>query len=102
MRTTLICESLRAPRLPEAACVSRAELFIEGPPDEPVENYRFRNEAAIQVCSGCPEIVPCQAWVDGLPEAHRPVGVVVAGNVVRKRRAPNPPRKGTHDDRAPT
>ncbi|OBI98412.1 hypothetical protein A5661_15780 [Mycobacterium asiaticum] len=84
---------MAAPLLPGAACVGRPEMFAEAPPGEPPAKTRARTEAAITVCTGCPEIGPCAAWLDSLPESHRPVGVVVAGHIVRRRKKTHP--KGT-------
>ena len=49
-----------------------------------------RWERAQAICSdSCPLLVQCRNWYDGLPEGHRPGGVI-AGEI----RSPLPGRKG--------
>lgn len=81
-------ERYAAPLLPLAACVPHPLLFGEGPADESRAAFRARVAAAAAVCATCVELSPCRKWLDSLPEGRRPVGVVVAGHVVRKRKKP--------------
>lgn len=81
-----------APMLPLAACIPHPALFSEGPDDEPRAELRARVKAARTVCAGCPELGPCRAWLDSLPEGRRPTGSVVAGHLVTRR---TPTRKET-------
>jgi len=70
------------PRLPGAKCVGRYDLFDSTKPDDVT--------AAIELCSFCPALAACAAWVDSLPPKRRPVGVT-AGRVHRP--PPEPSRQ---------
>lgn len=76
------------PRLPDAACRGRHELFDPrdlNDPDRPdVEAH------ALALCSRCPALAGCRAWFDGLPARLQPHGVVAG--VVRRPPAPRDAR----------
>lgn len=59
-----------APNMPAARCAGRHELY-----DAAIEAASARAEA-LRLCSGCPELAPCGAWVDSLRPKDRPLGVV--------------------------
>jgi hypothetical protein len=70
-----------SPELPGAVCVDPAarEIF---------DRVDTRATAAVAeaawVCSRCPALTACRAWVEGLPPARRPRGVV-GGLVIASR-----------------
>ena len=73
------------PRLPEAACKGRHELFDAPAEDmEPVIARRLESTALV-ICQTCPELEPCREWLDGLESHQQPYGVT-AGMVRRERR----------------
>lgn len=76
-----------APSLPGAACRGRHHLF--DPPDADVdpEDAQCAEQTALKLCSWCPALARCSDWLDSLPPAKRPRGVV-AGQINR------PPRPG--------
>ena len=62
----LLAEIVRGtPKLPDAACRGRAELFISDDPDN--------TAAAIAICRQCPGLDACQGWA---ANQRRLVGVV--------------------------
>ena len=72
-------------RLPGARCVGSAELYAQtvaerGRPANRAEVQQAR-AAALRVCSDCPALHRCRAWLDSLPIGRRPRGVV-AGAIV--------------------
>ncbi len=68
------------PALPGAACRGRTELFDERHPDEPDEQWTYRSQSALRVCTTCPSLTACTRWLDALPQGQRPRGVV-AGQI---------------------
>ncbi|WP_082947664.1 WhiB family transcriptional regulator [Mycobacterium sp. E2479] len=67
----LFASMLSVPRLAGAACRGRPELFDldhRSCPDE--------IERAQRICSACPAMAACRAWIDATPEQRRPTGVV--------------------------
>jgi hypothetical protein len=72
------------PKLPKALCRGQIRLFDADDPND-VERENQRYDAA-KLCSRCPELDPCSAWVDSLPPSRRPAGVV-AGHVPSNRSA---------------
>lgn len=82
--------ALGTPRLDGALCRGRQELFDPPDADTP-ERAREMNQArALRLCGRCSALADCRRWLDGLPKAQRPTGVV-AGRVnvprVRERRS---------------
>lgn len=73
------------PRLPDAACKGRSELFDEARPHEAPDDVAYRHAAATRICQDCPALQPCRAWVDSLKPSQRPVGVV-CGRVTTEHR----------------
>src|SRR5215470_7073820 len=69
------------PRLDGALCRGRPSLFD-------IEDARQRTavKAAIELCECCPALDACRDWLDSLPPASRPVGVVVAGVLLHPQR----------------
>lgn len=64
-----------APSLPGARCRGSA-LFDERGHDETEDIAAQRHLQAIGLCRLCPSLGPCRQWVDSLPKAKRPSGVV--------------------------
>ena len=73
------------PRLPEAACKGRHELFDAQPEDQHPDIARRLESTALGICRLCPELEPCALWLAGLEPHQRPFGVT-AGTVRRERR----------------
>lgn len=73
-----------APRLPEAKCLDRKELFDATICSETgrvdAETLEARR-AAKAICTTCPELEPCRSYLAALPPRQRPRGVV-AGCVI--------------------
>lgn len=94
----LLSELAIAPNMPAARCAGRHELF-----DGTIEATRIGRTAAAELadarteakrlCSGCPELARCAAWVDALPKKDRPQGVIAGRLNVRTQ--PSKPRKRT-------
>jgi hypothetical protein len=62
-----------APALSGARCVGHAKLFDEQPHDD----AGLRNEHRAQhLCSRCPALRDCTAWLATLPPRARPLGTV--------------------------
>ena len=72
---------LGAPSLPGAKCRGRSHLFDEA---QPGENATQRHNQAAGLCSRCPSLAACTEWVDSLPKAKRPPGVVAGRIPVRR------------------
>lgn len=77
-----------APRLDNAACVGLWVTFDPPRPRESRKSLQNRWRTAQALCADCPVLAQCRDWFDGLPEEHRPGGVV-AGVV----RSPYPGRR---------
>ncbi|KMO82303.1 hypothetical protein [Mycolicibacterium chlorophenolicum] len=78
------------PDLPGARCKGKAQLF-----EATIGEYRHRagrpptsdelghaRRRALSVCRACPALSLCRAYLDGLPLAQRPRGVV-AGLIIK-------------------
>lgn len=71
------------PVLPGARCRHRWELFDQtihesrGAPTTAVLEARTE---ALAICTSCPALTACAAWVESLPPRHRPHGVI-AGRI---------------------
>lgn len=93
--TDLLAELAGTPRLPAARCRGRWELFdatiheSRGAPTTAVLDARTE---ALAICTSCPALAACAAWVESLPPRHRPHGVI-AGRV--RTSQPARPRKAT-------
>lgn len=81
--------ALGCPSLPGARCRGRSHLFDPAQQGEAPEKVAQRQNQAAQLCSGCPSLEPCAAWLDGLPPSRRPAGVV-AGRIVEPKPARRP------------
>ena len=76
------------PQLPGALCVNPdARALFDA--STAVGRSTARDEA-LRICQRCPALMPCRAWVSGLPPDARPAGVV-AGVYVGVRRKPRQP-----------
>lgn len=64
------------PALPGARCRGRHQLF--DPPDrnEDPSAVKYRHDQALALCGSCPAFASCRAWLDQLPDAQRPDGVI--------------------------
>ena len=78
------------PDLPGARCAGRWELFDATDPASHSDDVEFAQHVALELCSRCQVLTACGEWLESLPPARRPVGVV-AGAV----RRPRPPRQRT-------
>ncbi len=74
------------PSLPGARCKGRHKLFDVAPDWEDMSTRRYRYDAAKRLCDACPAFTACRAWIEGLPDAERPPGVV-AGLLINPRRS---------------
>jgi hypothetical protein len=77
-----------APKLSDAACRGRFDLFDDRRGDEDAEDAETRHAAAAAMCCRCPALDACTAWTARLRGRHRPGGVV-AGELPK----PSRPRK---------
>ncbi|OBJ86974.1 hypothetical protein A9W96_02365 [Mycobacterium sp. 1245852.3] len=59
--------------MPDAAC--RGTTWLA---DLDVRASRESIDAAVEMCLGCPAMVACAEWVDGLPADQKPAGVTAA------------------------
>lgn len=66
------------PRLADAACTGRGDLFAPAAADEDPDDLAYRHEAAAGLCRTCPALAPCSAWAASLPPRQRPAGVLAA------------------------
>ena len=71
-----------SPELPGAVCVDPAVREVFDRTTESTTNAV--RSAATDACARCPVLAECRQWVEGLPPARRPVGVV-GGLIVTKR-----------------
>jgi WhiB family redox-sensing transcriptional regulator len=71
---------LGIPRMPDALCKGRPELFDEATLGEAPWMVEHRHAEALRLCARCPELLPCKAYLDGLRPAEKPGGVI-AGQV---------------------
>lgn len=76
------------PALPGARCKGRSALYERTVAEHQMTGRLTKTEVdearreALRLCNnGCPALEPCRAWLDGLPAARRPTGVV-AGVVI--------------------
>ncbi|MGF2946850.1 hypothetical protein [Mycobacterium sp. Lab-001] len=81
-----------APKLSDAGCRGRFDLFDDRRGDEDAEDAAVRHQQAVQLCHACPALDACTAWTARLRGRHRPGGVI-AGEVPK----PSPERKNPHD-----
>ncbi|OCB14151.1 hypothetical protein A5717_11615 [Mycolicibacterium porcinum] len=95
----LLADLARAvPDLPGAACRGHQDVM-----DVADGRDRSAIAAAQQICARCPALQECEAWLDSIPKARRPSGVV-AGRFLApprvKRLRDHPARLPTKADRA--
>jgi hypothetical protein len=64
------------PDLPGAACVEHRDIFDACTDRRARTSYRH----AIHICTGCPVLGACSAWITSLPLSERPFGVT-AGRI---------------------
>jgi len=70
MTLTLFGALRGIPLLPGARCVGHHLLF------DAEETTASSIAMAVQTCHQCPALAACREWVDGLPPAHKPAGVI--------------------------
>jgi hypothetical protein len=76
----LLRELAATPDLPGAACVGERDVF-----DACTERGAHRvYTLAVRICSQCPALAACSAWLNSLPVEERPHGVT-AGVIRRSR-----------------
>jgi hypothetical protein len=68
------CETVTGPTFTGAACVGSPH-FIERAREQPARR-EYRENHALAICRTCPVLAECRAWLDSLPQTHRPPGVV--------------------------
>lgn len=71
---------LGIPKMPNALCKNRPELFDEAAPGEAPYMVEHRHAEALRLCAGCPELQTCRDYLDSLRPAEKPGGVI-AGQV---------------------
>ncbi|BBY48379.1 hypothetical protein MARA_18470 [Mycolicibacterium arabiense] len=82
------------PDLDGAACRGRSDLFDRTDAGQHAAGRLSKTEVhdarreALRLCRRCPTLGPCRIWLDALPVAHRPTGVV-AGLVLTTAGAPS-------------
>lgn len=64
------------PRLSGARCVGLSELFDPPPIGTELGAQAEHTAAAVAICTACPALMACRAWLDGLTPSARPAGVV--------------------------
>lgn len=75
------------PDLPGARCAGRWDLYERTVCEHRLDGQPARAElesaraAALRLCETCPALRPCRNYLQGLPIAHRPPGVI-AGQVI--------------------
>ncbi|BBX69735.1 hypothetical protein [Mycolicibacterium psychrotolerans] len=83
------------PDLDGARCKHKSDLF-----ERTIGEHRMTGQitttelddarsAALRQCAACPALDPCRAWLDALPAAQRPRGVI-AGQIVNTSGAVKP------------
>ena len=72
MRLDVLLESMQGiPRLAGARCVGKWHAFDNTDDPDTIEY-------CINICTTCPALGECRAWLQGLPLNKRPTGVVAA------------------------
>ncbi|OBK51907.1 hypothetical protein A5656_25265 [Mycobacterium gordonae] len=75
------------PALPGARCKGRADLYERTNGEHGMTGRLTREElegartTALRLCETCPALRPCREYLQGLPAAQRPRGVI-AGQVL--------------------
>ncbi|OBF23022.1 hypothetical protein A5725_12065 [Mycobacterium kubicae] len=82
------------PPLPGAHCRGHTRLFDTTIGHAQKVDTREARAAALGLCATCPALDPCRAWLDRLPDHHRPTGVV-AGQIINPAIPANPRKKAT-------
>lgn len=83
------------PALPGARCKRRADLFERTTGEDraagrtTTEDLADARREALRLCETCPSLHPCREYLQGLPAAQRPRGVI-AGQVVNTSGAVKP------------
>lgn len=72
------------PRLEDAACIGRADLFDPQQDGEPAEAVTYRHRRAAALCFGCPALSECHRWA----QSERNPSGVIAGLVPPPRGRP--------------
>lgn len=78
MHADLLTELAQLPQLPGASCRGLEWLYDQTVPTGRglnTDQHEARKQAAA-VCARCPALAECRQWVDQLPRAQRPRGVV--------------------------
>lgn len=68
------------PVLRSARCRGHHATFDPPGDGEAADTAAARHAQALTICSACPALEPCRAWVEGLPNKQKPSGVV-AGQI---------------------
>lgn len=68
------------PNLDRALCKFRHHLFDEAQPGESDTDVERRQAFALRLCAACPELQRCRDYLDSLPPAKKPGGVI-AGQI---------------------
>lgn len=78
------------PRLEDAACIGRTELFDPQQDGEEAQDVTYRHRRAAALCKDCPALAECHRWSQ--TERHQ-VGVI-AGRIPPPRGRPGRTNKG--------
>ncbi|KUH90634.1 hypothetical protein AU187_24490 [Mycobacterium sp. IS-1556] len=68
------------PVLPGALCPDHPHVFYTSSDTTDPETRDYAATTAIRLCKACPALEACRDWLDSLPAAERPLGVV-AGRI---------------------
>ncbi|ORM38173.1 hypothetical protein [Williamsia sp. 1135] len=74
------------PRLENAVCLGRSDLFDPARDYEPMPAVSHRHQLAAALCAGCPALVQCGTWA----ATERPSASVIAGRVPTSQRRRRP------------
>lgn len=82
----------RLPKLTDAACAGRSELFDARDPDEDAESAEYRHHRAAALCRTCPVLDACSEYADTDNSKARHV---IAGRIPSPPATAGRPRKET-------
>lgn len=85
---SLLGQLVGAPALPGARCRGRHHLFDVAEHGEAASTVLARHTQALGLCEHCPALDRCQSWLESLPDAQRPHGVVAGRRVHPYTRTP--------------
>lgn len=78
------------PRLEDAACIGRTELFDPQQDGEEAQDVTYRHRRAAALCNECPALTECHRWA----QTERQSASVLAGRVPPPRGRPGRTNKG--------